>query len=70
MSIKIYKEANWRMWCVKGRLCPINWSEQDILDIHRSYGNRMWYNEEASYTAKDGFDEKYAEQEKKFSFIL
>jgi len=69
MSIKTYKEANWRMWCVKGHLCPIDWTERAILDTHQSYFHRMWYNEEASYTAKDGFDEKFAEQIKKFSFI-
>ena len=65
MSIEIYKEANWRMWCIKGQLCPIDWSENNIIETYKSYGDRMWYNEEASYTAKDGFDKKFAEQIKK-----
>jgi hypothetical protein len=62
MSLKIYREANWRTWAVKGRLCPINWKESALWSVYHDYGMRMWMNEEATYTAKDGFREAFMQR--------
>ena len=59
MTLPQYRETNWRCWAVKGRLCPIHWSEKALWTIYYDYGKRMWENEEATYTAPEGFREEF-----------
>ena len=66
MNFVEYKETNWRCWAVKGRLCPIHWQSDTLWLIYDEYFKRMWMNEEATYTAKDGFDETFDERIKKY----
>lgn len=56
-----FKEANRRMWMVKGQLIPDQYKDSDIEDLSNSYFNRIWYNEEA-YIYEEGFEEAYREK--------
>ena len=59
----IHKEVNRFMWIIKGRLAPDEYSEEDYLEVHDTYFQRIWGNHEAP-VHEEGFEEAYKERYK------
>lgn len=54
----VRKEANRLNWIVKGHLCDLSWSDEDVEKTYHSYFKRLWGNNE-SYIHEAGFDAAY-----------
>jgi len=49
------------MWIIKGRLAPDEYSEEDYLEVHDTYFQRIWGNHEAP-VHEEGFEKAYKEK--------